>query len=149
MKKMFTCLTAVALLSACKENKQAGANPGINLSYMDTAANPREDFYSFCNGNWQSTFELPESDARFGTFNEVHERNLKNIKLILDGASKNSSAAANTDEQRLRDFYNTAMDSAKADELGIQPIEAQLAMIDNAKNLQDFFALKNEFDFTG
>ncbi|MBX3163162.1 MAG: M13 family metallopeptidase [Bacteroidetes bacterium] len=149
MKKMFTCLTAVALLSACKENKQAEINPGINLSYMDTIANPREDFYSFCNGTWQSTFELPESDARFGTFNEVHERNLKNIQLILDKASKKYSAAANTDEQRLRDFYNTAMDSAKADELGIQPIEAQLAMIDKVKNLQDFFVLKNEFDFTG
>lgn len=147
MKKIMIGLMSVAMLTACKENKHEEINPGINLSNMDTTANPREDFYSYCNGNWQKTFELPESDARFGSFNEILERNLKNIKLILDEAAKNTGAAANTDEQRLRDFYNTAMDSAKADELGIKPIEEQLAMIDKVKTLEDFFVLKNEFDF--
>jgi putative endopeptidase len=122
---------------------------GINVSYMETTANPRQDFYSYCNGNWQKTFVLPESDARYGSFNEINENNLKKIKLILDAASKNKTAAPGTDAQRLRDFFNTAMDSIKADQLGIKPVEAQLRKIDSVKTLDQLITLKTEFDKIG
>lgn len=124
-------------------------NPGINFSYIDSSASPKTDFYTFCNGNWQKTFSLPESDARYGTFNEINDNNLKKIKLILDAASKNKSAAPNTDAQRLRDFYNTAMDSVKADKLGISPIAKQLARIDSVKTLAQLLQLKADFEMDG
>lgn len=123
--------------------------PGINLSYIDSSVSPRQDFYTFCNGKWQKTFQLPASDARYGSFNEINEGNLKKIKLILDVASKNKAAAPNTDAQRLRDFYNTAMDSVKADQLGVAPIAEQMAQIDKIKNVDEFMALKSDFDFIG
>ena len=84
-------------------------NAGINFSYIDSSANPKDDFYNFCNGNWQKNFQLPESDGRYGSFNEIRENNLNKIRGILDQVSKNKLAAQNTDAQRLRDFYNTAM----------------------------------------
>lgn len=124
-------------------------NPGINFSYIDSSANPRDDFYSYSNGKWQKTFVLPESDARYGSFNEINENNLKRIKLILDAASKNKAAAPNTDAQRLRDFYNTATDSMKLQNLGYRPILAQIAQIDSVSNLDEFFLLKSEFDMIG
>src|SRR3954465_353779 len=96
-------------------------NAGINFSFIDSSANPRDDFYTFCNGKWQKNFKLPESDARYGSFNEINENNLKKIKLILDAASKNKSAAPNSNAQKLRDFYNTAMDTVKADAMGFSP----------------------------
>jgi putative endopeptidase len=124
-------------------------NPGINFSYIDSSANPRQDFYTFCNGKWQKTFQLPESDARYGSFNEINENNLKKIKLILDEASKNTAAVAGTDAQRLRDFYNTAMDSTKADQLGYKPIEEQLNKINAVKTLDEFMVLKSDLEYIG
>jgi putative endopeptidase len=141
--KMLACILLCMVLST------GAQNPGIKLSYIDSTADPRNDFYTFCNGKWQKTFKLPESDARYGSFNEINENNLKKIKLILDAASANKTAAPNTNVQRLRDFYNTAMDTAKADKLGHSPIAPQLAQIDKIKNIDELMALKSEFDFLG
>ena len=123
--------------------------PGVQFSYIDSSAKPTQDFYRFCNGKWQKNFVLPESDARYGSFNEINENNLKKIKSILDAASKNKGAAPNTNAQRLRDFYNTAVDSMKAEKLGYAPIKTQLAKIDKIKTLNDLLLLKSEFDYLG
>ncbi|MBL7920294.1 MAG: M13 family metallopeptidase [Bacteroidia bacterium] len=122
---------------------------GINFSYIDSSANPRNDFYSFCNGKWQKSFVLPASDARYGSFNEINNNNLAHIKVILDKASSNKSAAPNTNAQKLRDFYNNAMDSAMADKLGFEPIKDQLKQIDNIKTLDELIFLKSKMDFDG
>ena len=124
-------------------------NPGINLTHLDTTKKACDDFYHFCNGTWQKTFELPPSDARFGSFNEINENNLRKLKVIYESASKNRAAASGTDAQRLRDFYTTAMDSAKADLLGTAPLSAQKAMIAAVKNTDDFVALKSRLEFYG
>jgi putative endopeptidase len=124
-------------------------NPGIQLNYIDSTAKAQNDFYSFSNGKWQKSFVLPESDARYGSFNEINDGNLKKIKLILETASKNKAALPNTNAQKLRDFFNTAMDSVKADELGYTPIQTQLNKIDSVKNFNDFMKLKSEFDYIG
>ncbi|MDO9001635.1 MAG: M13 family metallopeptidase [Bacteroidota bacterium] len=122
---------------------------GINFSYIDSSVTPQNDFYTFCNGNWQKKFILPESDARYGSFNEINNNNLKNIKIILDNASKNKTAAPNSNAQKLRDFYNTAMDSVKADKLGYSPIKEQLEKIEKIKTVNDLIILKSKFDFDG
>ncbi|MCU0361463.1 MAG: M13 family metallopeptidase [Bacteroidia bacterium] len=51
---------------------------------MNTSLVPGNDFYNFCNGTWQEEFQLPESDARYGSFNEIHNANLARIKIILN-----------------------------------------------------------------
>lgn len=122
---------------------------GINLGYMDQNSSPKNDFYSYCNGNWQKTFKLPESDSRYGSFHEINNNNLAKIKVILDETSKNKTAAPNTDPQRLRDFYNTAMDSAAADKMGMTPIKGQLELINKVKTLDEFINLKASFDLAG
>jgi putative endopeptidase len=124
-------------------------NPGINISYIDSSANPCNDFYSFCNGKWQKTFQLPESDARYGSFNEINNNNLKNIKVILDAAAVNKTAIPGSNEQKLRDFYTTAMDSVRADKLGYSPILPQLKEVDAAKNIQDLMTIKAKWDRIG
>ena len=74
---------------------------------------------------------------------------MNNRDTILDGASANQRAAPNTNAQRLRDFYNTAMDSAKAEQLGISPLLADLDRIEKVNSFEDLIALKSEFEFIG
>jgi putative endopeptidase len=143
MKKTFSSLLLVSALNIFSQKA------GINFSYIDSSANPRNDFYTFCNGNWQKKFVLPESDARYGSFNEINNNNLKNIKVILDNASKNKAASPNSNAQKLRDFYNTAMDTVKANKLGFSPIAGQLAQIEKIKNSNELLALKSDLDFDG
>jgi putative endopeptidase len=140
---------ASLLLAAVTGAALFAQKPGINLQHLDTTTSPRQDFYTFCNGNWQKNFVLPESDARYGSFNEINENNLKKIKVIYETASKNKSAAPGSDAQRLRDFYNVAMDSVKADQLGYAPLAPQIALINKIATPEDFIRLKSQFEFIG
>jgi putative endopeptidase len=122
---------------------------GIKVANMDKTASPAKDFYTYANGTWQKNFKLSETDARYGSFNEINNNNLKNIKVILDAAAKNKAALPNTDAQRLRDFYVTGMDSVTADKLGASPVMAQMALIDKATSTNDLLDLKYSFDKIG
>lgn len=148
-KTSVTVLKLSFLLFVLQTTLLSSQNAGIRFSYLDSSANPRDDFYGFSNGKWQKTFVLPESDARYGSFNEINENNLIRIKLILDAASKNKAAAPNTDAQRLRDFYNTATDSMKLESLGFSPIRSQLSRIDSITSLDKLLMLKSDFDMIG
>lgn len=142
MKKILLTLT----LAAFGLHAQ---NPGIRLEYMDASIKPGDDFYGFCNGKWQKSFVLSESDARYGSFNEINDNNLKNIYTIYTQVSADKTAKPGSNTQKLRDFYNTAMDSVKADQLGIKPIQPLLQQIDKVKAAEEIVKLKNNLDMIG
>jgi putative endopeptidase len=122
---------------------------GINLANMDTTVSPRTDFYSYCNGSWQKNFKLPASDSRYGSFNEIQENNLKQFKIIYAELMAQKVVKPNSNTQKLRDFYKTAIDSTLADKLGYTPIKPQLAQIDKIKTTSDLLNLKVDFDKIG
>jgi len=111
--------------------------PGINLSYIDSSVSPRNDIYKFANGKWLATQKIPASDGSWGSFNEINERNVANLKALMTEVSKDTKALPGTDVQKLRDFYSVAIDSAKADKDGIKPISGDLASIDLIKTKDD------------
>ena len=143
MKKIITLAASISSFILLAQE------PGIRLSYIDSSANPRNDFYKYCNGKWERSFKLPESDSRYGSFNEINENNLKNIRNIYVEASANKTAKPGSNAQKLRDFYNVAMDSAKANTLGIKPILPLLQQIDKVKTYQEIVKLKNNLGIIG
>ncbi len=143
MKK--TLLIAAAALALNLSSQTIG----INLANMDTTISPRSDFYSYCNGNWQKNFKLPASDSRYGSFNEIEENNLKQFKVIYTELMAQKTVKPNSNTQKLRDFYKTAIDSTLADKLGYSPIKPQLAQIDQLKTTGDLLNLKVDFDKIG
>ncbi|MBK6984529.1 MAG: hypothetical protein IPH32_07130 [Bacteroidetes bacterium] len=107
--------------------------PGINLSYIDSSVSPRNDIYKFANGKWLNTQKIPASDGSWGSFNEINERNVANLKALMLDVSKDTKVLLGSNNQKLRDFYSVAIDSVKADKDGIKPISADLAAIDLIK----------------
>ena len=134
MNKLIT--GSIILLS----NVMIAQKSGIVVANMDKSVNPAQDFYSFANGTWQKTFKLPESDARYGSFNEINENNLKKIKVIYSEVSQNKTAQPNTNIQKLRDFYLTAMDSTKRDKQGFEAIKQELEKIESQNGIIEFGA---------
>ncbi len=144
MKKTLYTLSLIAGIACAQAQK-----PGIQLSYIDSSASPRNDFYTFCNGKWVKNFKLPESDSRYGSFNEINENNLKNIRNIYLESSKNKTAKPGSNEQKLRDFYTVAMDSVKADKLGLKPIMPLLQQINGVASKEDLIKLKSRIEPLG
>ncbi len=136
MQKAISCATGILL--SCTIIAQT---PGINLAYIDSSVNPRNDIYKFANGKWLKTQQIPPSDGSWGSFNEINERNVANLKSLLGDVSKDNAAAEGTNRQKLRDFYLLAMDSVKTDKEGSKPIAAELAAIDAIKTKQDLMKI--------
>lgn len=137
---LFVCANAVA------------QTPGINLSYIDSTVSPKDDIYKFANGKWLKTQQIPASDGSWGSFNEINERNLANLKALMLDLAKNDKALAGTNDQKLRDFYLTAMDSTKTEKDGLAPIKAELTAIDLIKTKDDLIkttALLNKKGISG
>ena len=111
--------------------------PGIILSYIDSTVSPKNDMYHFANGKWLKTQQIPGSDGSWGSFNEINERNLANLKTLMGDITKDATAPAGSNKQKLKDFYLVGMDSTKTDKDGIKPISGDLAAIDLIKTKND------------
>lgn len=109
---------------------------GLNLSYMDTSVRPQDDFFSYVNGNWVKTAEIPSDKASWGSFNALREdvdvASLGILKQIL-----NDSFAPGSEGQKIQALYGTFMDWDKRNADGLNPIKGDLAKIDAIKSISD------------
>jgi len=86
---------------------------------------PKEDFFRFSNGQWCDNNPVPDTESKWGSFNELQDRNNKMLREILDEASQGSAATGST-EQLIGDYYYTFMDQEKRDADGLTPIQPLL-----------------------
>lgn len=135
MKRTFAyaAMASLALgISSCNSGDSKELQ-SVDWDGMDKTVSPKEDFYRFANGNWMKNNPVPESEARWGSFNEVTERNNDILKNILEEAAANDSAAKASATQIVGDYYYCIMDSSKRAADGIAPIQPMLNRIDGLK----------------
>lgn len=108
-------LTAVGLLlfiTACGIfGKGKSGKYSINKSYMDLSVSPKEDFFMFSNGKWVKNNPVPDSESRWGSFNELDEQNKIKLKKILSDAMKQKDITKGSTAQLIGDFYAAYLDT--------------------------------------
>ena len=55
----------------------------INVNYMDKGVKATDDFFLFSNGEWIKNNEIPASESRWGSFNELDRSNKDKITRLL------------------------------------------------------------------
>ena len=108
--------------------------PAIELSNMDTTINPADDFYRYCNNNWLKNNPIPEENPYYDAFAEVSDRTKLQIKEIIDEAIHNSKAEQGSVAQKIRDFYNTGMDSVAINDRGYSELLPCFEKIDQVSD---------------
>lgn len=131
-------VTACQPSSPDTENQEAP--PGLDLSLMDTSANPAADFYRFANGRWLDQVEIPSDEDSWGAFDELGKKTSQKVLTILESTIEKGDYDPATDQGKAVLFYQTAMDTAYLDELGIKPIEAELQKIEAISSLAELEA---------
>ena len=134
-------LAAILLLAACHQTPEATSTTAASRqdflrANMDFTVNPGEDFFQYASGAWLKAHPIPASEAGWGIGNVVREELYVNLRKINEDAAK-ASAAAGTDQQKIGDFWTMAMDTDKAEKLGISPLKVELDRIAAIKSASD------------
>src|SRR5581483_5395512 len=135
---------ALVLPATTYAQRQQGAARvlGVDTANFNRQIRPQDDFFRFVNGTWLEKTQIPADASSWGAFNELTEKSRDAIHQIVEDAAK-SNAAAGTEERKIGDLYQSYMDSARVEQLGIKPLEptlAEIAAVKSTKELPGAFA---------
>ena len=116
---------------------------GISLADMNTSVKAGDDFYEYACGGWMKANPLPPAYSRYGSFDRLAEDNNKRINGILNELGNNTYPQG-TIEQKLSDFYKLAMDSARREQEGVQPVMPLIKKLEAAKTVKQLFDVQLE-----
>ena len=122
--------------------------PQFSISYMDRSVSPAVDFYHYADGTWLKDNPVPSDKSRWGASNELDQRNWFLLHTILDHAAA-ANVPAKTPVQEVGDFYRSAIDTNRLEELGFQPLEADFKRIDGIQSTDDLFLLLADLNSKG
>lgn len=147
---MLSLLWVAPLGAQSEPNPSPAASAGHPLALdprnMDTSVKPGDDFYEYANGGWLKNNPVPPEYSRWGSFNELIEKNNDALHQIADKAAQLSSKieskpkiekAADADVQKVGDFYASGMNENEIDSAGIKPLQDEMNRIDAIKTRDD------------
>ncbi|MCU0233539.1 MAG: hypothetical protein MUE90_05840 [Thermoanaerobaculales bacterium] len=120
---------------------QAPLASGIDLANMDPAVRPQDDFFRYVNGTWLATTEIPPDRSSTGVFMDLRDAAREDVRAIIEELAGRSDLEPGSDEQKVADLYNSFMDVARLDELGMAPLADKLAAIDAVAGKDELAAL--------
>jgi putative endopeptidase len=141
-KLLFASLFAFLGLMACKEepkNEMAEAEkiPGIILENMDTSVDPKQDFYSFVNGNWVKTNTIPDDESRWGGFGVLRKSTRADVLEIIKTSKELGKYEEGSDQKKALLIFESELDTLARNEAGIEPIRPLLNAINSINSLSD------------
>ena len=109
---------------------------GINPANIDPSVSPCDNFFLYASGTWLKNNPVPAAESRWGSFNELADRNNATQKAILEELARNSATAAKgSNAQKVGDFYAAAMDTMAIEAAGLKYLQPYLARIEALKTL--------------
>ncbi|MDQ3200068.1 MAG: M13 family metallopeptidase, partial [Verrucomicrobiota bacterium] len=118
--------------------------PALNPANMDTSVKPQDDFFAYANGSWMKNNPIPPEYSRWGSFNELIEKNNEALREIAEKADKLApqaageskiEKAAGSEIQKVGDFYASGMNEEAINQAKAEPLQEELKRIDEIKDL--------------
>ena len=149
MNKLIIGAAALAVLTACGQEPATEATAvaaaplrsGIGLDGMDASVKPGDDFFSYVNGTWVASYEIPADKSSYSTFTKLRDESQDDVKAIIE-MSATGDFAKGSDEQKVGDMYKSYLDMESRDARGVDPLKPELeriAAISNHDELAAYF----------
>ena len=147
--KQFIHLILISILMgsmACRQ--EAPKNQSLDLADLDTLVNPAADFDNYANGGWKKRFPIPDEKSRFGSFDLLADTGEVQVQtLVTEIATKQQDPG--TIGQKIADFYNTGMDTAKIQAEGLAPVQPLFDQISAIQSKEDVMKVVADFHSKG
>ncbi len=105
---------------------------GVDLTAMDRAVHPGDDFWSYAFGAWARTTIIPADRGALSQVSLLNDLASSQVETILQGFVARRSAL-HGDELRVADYYTALMDRAALEARGAEPLLADLQPIRAAR----------------
>ena len=132
------CLTASACLRPA-DPPPASKPPvsGLDPEAVDRNVRPQDDLFHHVNGAWLARTEIPADKASYGAFDILFDKAQADLRTIVEDAGQSASKTPGSDAQKIGDFYESFMNEARVEELGLTPLKAELDAIEALKTRTD------------
>jgi putative endopeptidase len=110
---------------------------GIDRSAFDTNVRPQDDAFHHVNGTWLAKTEIPADKSSWGAFEILDDKAQSDLRAIVEEAARASNKAPGSDAQKIGDFYESFMNEARIEQLGMTPLQGELAAIDRLQTKTD------------
>ena len=138
------CVILLCLAVACARPADppapAASTPpvsGLDPESFDRNVRPQDDLFHHVNGAWLAKTEIPPDKASYGAFDILFDKAQADLRTIVEDAGKSASKAPGSEAQKIGDFYESFMNEARVEELGLSPMKAELDAIDALKTKTD------------
>ncbi len=95
---------------------------------MDPDIRPQDDLFRHVNGRWLDTTEIPDDKPGWGAFTVLRDRSEERVREIIESLAQGTHEAG-SNAQKIGDLYTSFMDEARIEELGAEPIRADLETV--------------------
>jgi putative endopeptidase len=130
-------LLGLGMLTALAQDAPRFGTWGVDLAAMDKSVRPGDNFSDYVFGTWQKSAVIPPDRSRIGGFTDLQILSEKRLRAIIDDLHTRPAAQLTADERKLRDFYDSFMDTAAIEAKGLAPMKADLAEIAALKTPED------------
>ena len=114
--------------------------PRFSVAYMDTSVSPGTDFFKYAAGTWIKANPVPADKSRWGAFIELSERNWFLVHQILNSTLADS-VPAKSPAGKVGDFFRSAMDTNRLEQLAFKPLQPDLERIESVRTPEDMILL--------
>lgn len=101
---------------------------GIDLSSLDPAVRPQDDFYGYVNGVWTRNTAIPADKSTWGTYIELRETVQGQLRTLIDATLRHPGKPG-SEAHKIADLYGSFMNEPARNAAGFQPLRADLARV--------------------
>ncbi len=135
--RVFRLLPALLLFITpgifAQTSSPAAPGPSFSIDNIDKTIDPCVDFYQYACGNWIKHSEIPADQSTWGSFSELHDRNLDIEHEILEKDAA-GGPSRNPIDQKIGDLYASCMDEKAADTKAMEPVKKELDAVASAQD---------------
>ena len=101
---------------------------------VDTSVTPGDDFFSYANGEWLRSTQIPPGKGRWGARNQIAETAAQQLAQVVREAPTAGVAGAASPGRKVADFYAAYLDEARIEKKGLAPIAPLLKSVERLRD---------------